>query len=124
MFVVCMLSMYMEDPTKQHLLAVKRVLRYLKCTLSYGIWYKKQGGEDNLVGYTDSDYARDSDDRKSTSGYIFFLGGGAVSWPSKKKPVVTLSTTEAEFVVVAYCAAQAVWLRRILTSIGWESSIE
>ncbi|CAI0390575.1 unnamed protein product [Linum tenue] len=124
MFVVCLLSRYMEAPTKQHLLAAKRVLRFLKGTLTSGIWYKRENGEGSLLGYTDSDYAGDSDDRKSTSGYIFFLAGGAVSWASKKQPVVTLSTTEAEFVAAAYCAAQAVWLRRVLTEIGWESSVK
>ncbi|CAI0540875.1 unnamed protein product [Linum tenue] len=124
MFAVCSLSRYMEAPTRQHLLAAKRVLRYLKGTQGYGIWYKQGSGEDSLMGFTDSDYAGDSDDRKSTSGYIYFLAGGAVSWASKKQPVVTLSTTEAEFVAAAYCAAQGVWLRRILADIGWKSSVE
>ncbi|CAI0462687.1 unnamed protein product [Linum tenue] len=75
-----------------------------------------------MVGFTDSDYAGDMNDRKSTSGYVFFLAGGAVSWASKKQPVVTLSTTEAEFVVVAGCAAQCVWLRRMLEQMGWTSN--
>ncbi|KAL8139450.1 hypothetical protein V2J09_005471 [Rumex salicifolius] len=72
----------------------------------------------------DSDYARDISDRKSTSGYIFFLAGGAISWASKKLPVVTLSTTEAEFVAASYYAAQCVLLRRILRAMGWCSSVQ
>jgi hypothetical protein len=98
-----------------HAAAIKRIMRYLKGTLSLGIMYKK--GSDasmQLTGWTDSDYAGDLDDRKSTSGYLFMLGGGAVSWSSKKQPIVTLSTTEAEFVAAASCACQSIWLRSVL----------
>jgi len=76
------------------------VLRYLKGTYEFGILYSKRG-EAKLIAYTDSDYAGDLNDRKSTSCYIFMLNSGAVSWSSKKQPIVTLSTTEAEFVVAA-----------------------
>lgn len=78
---------------------------------------KKKKKKGSLVAYTDSDYDRDVDDRKSTSGYIFIMNSGVVSWSSKKQPIVTLSTTEAEFVAAASCACQAVWLRRILESL-------
>ncbi|TXG72550.1 hypothetical protein EZV62_001129 [Acer yangbiense] len=64
------------------------------------------------------DYAGDLEDRKSTSGYVFMLSSGAVSWSSKKQPVVTLSTTEAEFVAAASCACQVLWMRRILEKLG------
>ncbi|KAK0603198.1 hypothetical protein LWI29_002398 [Acer saccharum] len=97
--------------------AAKRALRYLKGTIDYGIFYKKSGNKE-LVAFTDSDYAGDLEDRKSTSGYVFILSGGAVSWSSKKQPIVTLSTTEAEFVAAADCACQAVWMRRILEKLS------
>ena len=71
-----------------------------------------------MVAFTDSDYAGDLEDRKSTSGYVFILSGGAVSWSSKKQPIVTLSTTEAEFVAAAAYACQAVWMRRILEKLS------
>jgi hypothetical protein len=103
MYSICLISRYMERSTEIHLQAAKRILRYLKGTAELGIAYKR-GGEEELVGFSDSDYARDTDDRKSTSGYISMLGTGTVSWFSKKQPVVTLSTTEAEFIVAAYCA--------------------
>ncbi|CAI0412284.1 unnamed protein product [Linum tenue] len=123
MYSVCLLSRFMESPTRQHMLAAKRVLRYLKGSASLGIWYSKGDGEDQLLGYTDSDYAGDADDRRSTSGYAFFLAGGVISWASKKQPIVTLSTTEAEYVAAAYCVAHCVWLKKVLESIGWGAAV-
>ena len=116
MYVVSLVSRFMESPTEVHHQAVKKILRYLKGTVNYGLFYKKS--EINvLVGFSDSDYAGDLDDRKSTSGYVFLLSGAAVSWSSKKQPVVTLSTTEAEFIAAAACACQGIWLRRILEEV-------
>ena len=107
----------MENPTELHLQVAKRVLRYLKGTVDFGIFYKK-GGNNDLVAYTDSDYAGDLGDRKSTSGYVFLLSSGTISWLSKKQPVVSLSTTEAEFIAAASCACQTVWLKRVLKKLG------
>ena len=119
MYVVSLISRYMENPKEIHLLAAKRIFRYLQGTADFGLLYKK-GEHSDLMGFTDSDYAGDQDDRKSTSGYVFMLGTGAVSWSSKKQPIVTLSTTEAEFVAAASCACQAIWLRRILEEIQFK----
>ncbi|GKA10688.1 putative RNA-directed DNA polymerase [Tanacetum coccineum] len=91
-------------------------LRYIKGTLEYGVMYQARMG--GLIGYTDSDYARDTDDRRSTSGYVFMLSNGAVSWLSKKQPIVTLSTTEAEFVAAAGCSSQAIWLIESSRDVG------
>ena len=107
----------MGQPTELHLQTTKKVLRYLRGTTNLGIFYKK-GGNDKLVAFTDSDYASDLEDTKSTSGYVFMLSSGAVSWPSRKQSVVSLSTTEAEFIAVASCACQAVWIRRILEKLS------
>ena len=79
MFVVSLISRYMKRPTETHLQAAKRVLRYVKGTVNFGLFYKK-GGTQELVGYTDSDYAGDQNDRKSTSGHVFVLNYSAVSW--------------------------------------------
>lgn len=116
-YSVNLVSRYMERPGEQHLMAAKRILRYVQGTINFGTQYKS-GEEEKLVGYVDSDYAGDIDDRRSTSGYTFMLGGGAVSWASKKQPIVTLSTTEAEYVAAAYGACQAVWLRNVLENVG------
>jgi hypothetical protein len=131
-YVVSLISRFMERPTSLHYEAVKRVFRYLKGTTELGIFYKrggeeklvgyKRGGEEKLIGYSDSDYAGDVEDRKSTSGYVFLLSSGAVAWSSKKQPVVTLSTTEAEFIAAASCACQSVWMHRILEKLGHEQS--
>ncbi|KAK2363570.1 hypothetical protein QL285_088538 [Trifolium repens] len=101
-------------------------MRYLNGSIGYGILYKKQYNEEmQMCGWTDSDYAGDLDDRKRTSSYVFKLGSGAISWSLKKQPIVTLSTTEAEFVAAASCACQGVWLRNILEhlKIGQSSNI-
>lgn len=117
MFTVCLTSRCMDLPTVMHLQAVKKVQRYLKGTMDVGIFYSRNGSE-KLLGYTDSDYAGDVDDMKSTYGYVFMLGTCSISWSSKKQPVVTLSTTEAEFIAAASCVCQVVWLRRILERVG------
>ncbi|MCI04240.1 copia-type polyprotein, partial [Trifolium medium] len=114
-FSVCLAARYMERPTEIHLAVVKRILRYLKGTLNLGILYKcKKGTELIMQGWSDSDYAGDHDDRKSTSGYVFTMGESAICWSSKKQPIVTLSTTEAEFVSATSCVCQCLWLKNIL----------
>ncbi|CAL5343355.1 unnamed protein product [Camellia sinensis] len=100
MHAASVISRYMECPTEIHLLATKRIFRYCRGTKEFGLFYKK-GEKSDLYGFTDNDYAGDSDDQKSTSGYVFMMGTRAVSWSSRKQSIVTLSTTEAEFVAAA-----------------------
>lgn len=116
-FSVSLLSRFMSKPTQLHVQAAKRVLRYLRGTVDFGIWYKR-GGNGELQVYTDSDFAGDVESRKSTSGYVFLMDNAAVAWLSKKQPIVTLSTTEAEYVSASVCACQAVWFKRILEELG------
>ncbi|XP_059670848.1 secreted RxLR effector protein 161-like [Cornus florida] len=118
MYGVSLISRYMEHPTELHLLAAKRIFPYSKGTINFGILYKI-GRKSDLLGFTDSDYAGDPDDRRSTSGYVFKMGSGAVSWSSKKQQIVILSTTETEFVAAASCACQAIWLRRLLEELHY-----
>lgn len=119
-FAVSLLSRYMSKPTQLHLQAAKRMLRYLKGTLDFGIWYKR-GGIGKLLAYTDSDFAGDIDGKKSTSGYVFLMNGEAVTWSSKKQPIVTLSTTEAEYVAASVFTCQAIWFQRILSELGCDA---
>ena len=74
----------MENPTSDHLSAAKRVLRYVKGTLNFSLRYSKHKSYDALCGYSDSDFAGDMDDRKSTSGYVFFMGSSIICWRSMK----------------------------------------
>jgi ribonuclease HI len=91
------------------------VLRYLGGTVDYGITF----GSDNsgLIGYCDADYAGDTDTRKSTSGYIFILHGGAITWSSKRQATVAASTTEAEYMAAAAAVKEALWLRTLLSEL-------
>ncbi|KAL5761520.1 hypothetical protein ACOSP7_005729 [Xanthoceras sorbifolium] len=105
----------MHSPSLTHLGVGKRILRYLKGTLDFGIWYEKSDGK--LVGYVDSDWAGSLDDSKSTTGFVFSLGSGAFSWNSKKQEVVAQSTAEAEYIAAAAATNQAIWIRKILTDL-------
>jgi hypothetical protein len=121
MYVVCLIARYMANPREEHLLIAKRVLRYLRGTVELGIFYKRSSSLNMaayLVGYTDSDYARDSDDRKSTSGYVFLLNGSAVCWSSRKQSIVALSSTEAEYVAATSSACHCVWLKGMLEELS------
>ena len=120
MYVMSLVSRYMETPTEVHMMAVKRILRYIKGTSELGIHYRRGEEIEGIVAYSDSDYAGDLDDRRSTSGYVFMMGTGAVAWCSKKQAVVTLSTTEAEYISAAVCACQVIWMLRVLNHLGWE----
>jgi hypothetical protein len=113
-YAVGYVSRFMEKPTTEHLLAVKRVLRYIAGTVDYGCHYGKKKGADVLVGYSDSDLARDVDTRKSTTGVLFFLNDNLVTWQSQKQRVVALSSCEAEYIAATTAACQGIWLSRLL----------
>ena len=98
-------------------MVVKRIFRYLAHTPNFGLWYPR-GANFNLVGYSDSDWAGDKVDRKSTSGGCQFLGCSLVSWSSKKQSCVSLSSTEAEYVSAESCCAQLLWMRQTLKDYG------
>ncbi|XP_040361976.1 secreted RxLR effector protein 161-like [Rosa chinensis] len=123
MFVVSLVSRYMEKLTELHMQTIKRILRHVRGTVELGVCYKEgaNSGEE-LVAFSNSDYAGNVDDRRSTSGYVFMLSNGVVAWSSKKQPVVTLSTIEAEFISAASYACQGVWMRRVLENLGCKQS--
>jgi hypothetical protein len=107
------LSRYMSKPGKEHWRTVNRVLRYLCVPTIYGLCYQGRPGLDKVVdihGFLDADWAGDLDHRRSTSGYVFNLFGGAINWMSKRKAVVALSTTEVEYMAAAYASKEAVSL--------------
>jgi len=113
---VGLISRYMVKPTTSHLVAAKRIMRYVKGTSSYGIQYSKnQNGE--IVGYSDSGWSGDKDDRKSTAAYVFIFGNATFSWNSKKESVVALSSCEAEYIAASMKACQAQWINMLLIKL-------
>lgn len=107
----------MSDPSQRHWSGIKRILRYLKGTLGYGLKYTSDGGE-SLTGFADADWAGDLDTRCSTSGYLFQIGNAPVSWSSKRQKTVARSSAEAEYVSLSMAAQEAVWLRCLLSDLG------
>lgn len=119
-FSVGVVSRYMERPTVLHLNAAKRILRYVKGTLEYGLMYTKDAGNNVLTGYSDSDLAGNVEDRKSTGGMVFYLNECLVTWVSQKQRCVALSSCEAEFMAATAAACQAIWLRNVLKELTGE----
>ena len=101
-FSVGVCARYQATPRESHLTAVKRIIRYINGTLDYGLWYLKDFNA-CLAGYSDADWARSVDDRKSTSGGCFYLGNNLVSWMSKKQNLVSLSMAKAEYIAAGSC---------------------
>ena len=96
---------------------MKHILRYLAHTPTLGLWYPK-GSAFDLIGYSDSDYAGDRVDHKSTSGTCHFLGRSLVCWSSKKENCVLLSTAEAEYIAAGSSCAQLLWMKQTLKDYG------
>ena len=99
----------MDQPHEIHWRETKRILNFFQGTRTRGIFYKEKSDLE-LVGFTDSDWVGDSTDRKSTSGYVFMLVEGPISWSSKKQSAIALSSTEAEYKGVVNAATQCLWL--------------
>ena len=117
-YPVGLLSQFMQTPRDIHLDCAKRVLRYVSGTMDFGILYKS-ATPIRLEGYTDADWADYRADRRLTSGFVFSLGSGAISWSSKKQPtIIALSSTEAEYRSATVAAYEVVWLKRILKDLG------
>jgi len=102
---ICVCVRFQASPKESHLIAVKRILKYLKGTISFGLWYPSRASL-SLIGYSDADYGGYKIDRKSTSGTCHLLGSSLVSWHSKKQACVALSTIEAKYIATGNCCAQ------------------
>jgi hypothetical protein len=116
MHVVGMVGRYQSAPKQSHLLVVKRIFRYLKETMNYGLWYPKNQNF-QLSVYSDADWDNCMDERKSKSGGAFFLGDSLVAWLSKKQGSISLSTTEVEYIVVATFCTQVLWMIQTLADL-------
>ena len=116
-FTISMVSRFAKNPSSEHFNAINQILQYFARSPERGITF---GGEKELklIGYSNFDWAGDHVDRKSTSGFIFMLNGGPISYASKKQAIVALSSTEAEYVALNLAVREATWLRLLLTELG------
>ncbi|RVW46052.1 Retrovirus-related Pol polyprotein from transposon TNT 1-94 [Vitis vinifera] len=115
-YIVGMLDRYLSNPGMDHWKKTKRVMRYLQRTKDYILTYRRSSHLE-IVGYSDSDFAGCLDSRRSTSGYIFMLAGGAVSWKSVKQTLIASSTMEAEFIACYEASNHGIWLRKFVTQL-------
>ena len=113
---VGVLARHMAKPCLEHWTAAKAVLRYIAGTLDTGITFRQT--DSAVEGYCDADYAGDLDTRRSTTGFVFILSGGAITWSSKLQPTVAASTTEAEYMASAQAVKEALWLKKLLWDFG------
>jgi transposase InsO family protein len=122
------LSRFLTDPHPHHWAAAKRVLRYLRGTAALGLKFGGEAaGADGQSGggvelgpvYCDADWAGDEETRRSTTGFVVMLGGGAVSWQSKRQQTVALSSAEAEYMAAAAATQETVWVRTLLAELGY-----
>ena len=109
-------SRFMSRPGKQHWEVVKWISRYLKGSLDTCLCFT--GASLKLQGYVDADFAGDIDSRKSTTGFVFTLGGTVISWVSNLQKIVTLFTTEAEYVATTEVGKEMIWLHGFLNELG------
>ncbi|KAH9726803.1 hypothetical protein KPL70_008430 [Citrus sinensis] len=116
-YAVSIVSQFMHSPSEEHMDAVYRILRYLKCAPGKGLLFSKNNVS-NIEGYTDSDWAGDQTTRRSTSGYFTFVEGNLVTWRSKKQKVVARSSAEAEFRGMAQGVCEMLWIKNILKDLG------
>ena len=121
-YAVEVLSRFTSKPSKDHWLAIERVMRYLISTKSYGLFYKKYPAV--IEAFSDADWDTLSGDFLSTTGYIFTLGSGAICWKSKKQIIIANSIMEAKLIALAWASEEANWLRDLLYEIPlWEKPI-
>lgn len=115
-FSVNKVSQFMHCPLDTHFKAVKRIMRYLKGTLSYGMVLRRSALL-SLVGFSDADWGSDPDDRRSITGYCIFLGANAIAWSSKKQQTVSRSSTEAEYRSLSSATTEVIWIQSLLKEL-------
>ena len=116
-FSVNKFSQFLSSPTINHCQACNRILRYLKGNVSLGLQFYNHGSI-QIDYFNDADWAGDRDDRRSVAGYCVYMGLNLVSWCSKKQAMVSRSSAESEYRVLAMAAAEVLWIRSLLAEIG------
>jgi hypothetical protein len=113
-FIVIKLARFTFNLNKIHFIVIKRIYKYLKGIINYGITYYKNSNNHYISGYCDADYAGDIISAKSTTGYIILLGGSIISWKSKLQSIIAQSTTEAEYIAINGVIKEAVYIKALL----------
>ena len=124
-FTASLLARFSHNPSPTHWKAAQRAIRYFGATKKLGITLGGTTTQPNSLdyhGFSDSDYAGDVDTRKSTSGYVFFMANGPISWKSARQNAVTLSSTEAEYYALSETAKEAKWHQNLLDQLGYTGS--
>lgn len=117
-FAVNSVAQYMSDPRLPHLLAVKRILRYIKGTMDQGLLLRPQPLSARISAYSDTDSAGCVDTRRSTTGYLIYHDTNLVSWSSKKQPTVSKSSAESEYRALSHACAETTWLTYLFYELG------
>ena len=111
------LSQFMSKPNSEHMSAAKRILRYIRGTPLFRLRYEKGKKNYSIQGFSDSDFAGDSDDQKSTTDHVFFIGNSAITWNTMKQNVVALSSCEAEYIAASVASCQEIWIVRFVEEL-------
>jgi len=121
-YLVSVISKFMHDPRKYYWTTTKRILRYIKGTMNFGLLfpYGAKSEVNELIGYSNSDWCGDTTDRRSTSDYVFKFNDVAISWCTKKQPVTALSSCEAKYIAGTFATCQALWLDSVMKELKCE----
>ncbi|XP_068657104.1 secreted RxLR effector protein 161-like [Aristolochia californica] len=122
-FIVGILGRYLSNPSMQHWKAAKHMMRYLRRTKDYMLTYQRSDSLD-IIGFFDSDFVGCQDSRRSTSGYMFMLGEGAISWKSAKQTLIASSTMATEFIACFEASNHGIWLQNFVTGLRVVDSID
>ncbi|CAM8902732.1 unnamed protein product [Rhodiola kirilowii] len=122
-FSISVLSRFMSNPSENHWLGMKYWLRYLSSTANLGLVYADFDSKHDIVGYVDSDYASNKDNRKSTTSFFFTWAGNCISWKSQLQSIVALSLIEAEYIAATETVKEAIWLMGMIKEIQGVSRV-
>lgn len=122
MYAVINASQFMQSPGKAHWNNVKRIIKYIKGTLGYGLEFKKNNDLSRMKVYSDADYAGDLRDRKSTTGFLLQIGEGTIVWGTRKQKTVALSTTESEYIAGCEAVKEIIWFTGLMKELHQENT--
>jgi len=108
----------MANPNMEHWMDVKQIFRYLQGTLQMKLQFGATPSKE-VLGYCDADWGGDPEDRRSTKGFVFMIGGGAISWSSKRQPTIALSTTEVKYMANTQATKEAIWITKLMMDLGY-----